>query len=629
MTFALFGIDIINYAGFWLLLLIPPLVLLYFLKLKRPRLAVPSLVLWQQVVNDNRVNSPFQRFKRNILLLLQLILLILLIIAALEPYRKGGVSSSDRLPILIDRSASMGAKDDKGVSRLEIAKREARDLINSLAVDEEVAIIAFGKTAQQVQDFTSNKRLLLDAVDAIEIEDVPSDLSDGMRLADAMWRTERFDRALLISDGNFPEQIDFELPFKLDYQQLAPAGVNMGITALNARRGSEGAWSIFINVSASKDNTGSAELELIQDGESRATQVLSPGPGQGQRVSFSIGASKATSLELRLKVNGFDALESDNVAYLELSPQRPAWVWVSPSLQTYRGAIDVNPDVRLFPQAGSTDAGRDYDLIITDNPDEPKGVTAPVSLHVGYVPKDLEDLIQLKPEPTTVISWHRTNPLLEHVELTDLVILDQAVTAQGLKEGDLENRRYEVIAYGKHGPLALHKREGQKQSFYLLFHTDRSTMPYRVGFPIMVSNTVREAMLAAGLLEVAGDRTGVLPALSLTPAQAYRVRGPAGFDRTEKADTAGTLSGVPAPRVGQYTLSKGDGEAKLGVSLLQPTETLLDTVRQIQFSEMSVTATANVPETPKQLWWLFALMAMAFLLIEWWFFQRRPGGFSK
>ena len=71
-----------NFA--WLALLIPPLVLLYFLKLKRPRLAIPSLVLWRQVLTDQRVNSPFQKFKRHILLWLQLLLLVLLILAAMQ-----------------------------------------------------------------------------------------------------------------------------------------------------------------------------------------------------------------------------------------------------------------------------------------------------------------------------------------------------------------------------------------------------------------------------------------------------------------------------------------------------------------------------------------------------------------
>src|SRR5438105_1447693 len=96
-----------------LALLIAPLVLFYFLKLKRPRLELPSLVLWRQVLNDNRVNSPFQKFKRNILLLLQLLLLILLVLAAMQPYWRGQVGRTHRLPILVDCSASMAALDKR------------------------------------------------------------------------------------------------------------------------------------------------------------------------------------------------------------------------------------------------------------------------------------------------------------------------------------------------------------------------------------------------------------------------------------------------------------------------------------------------------------------------------------
>ena len=58
----------------WLFLLLIPLIVLYFLKLKRPHVRVPSLTLWRQVLQDRRVNSPLRRFKRNLLLLLQLLL---------------------------------------------------------------------------------------------------------------------------------------------------------------------------------------------------------------------------------------------------------------------------------------------------------------------------------------------------------------------------------------------------------------------------------------------------------------------------------------------------------------------------------------------------------------------------
>src|SRR5215210_4200252 len=86
----------------WLLLLLVPLVAFYFLKLKRPRQVIPSLVLWRQVLDDQRVNSPFQRFKRNLLLLLQLLLLALLILAAMQPLLRRAAGGSQRLPVLID-----------------------------------------------------------------------------------------------------------------------------------------------------------------------------------------------------------------------------------------------------------------------------------------------------------------------------------------------------------------------------------------------------------------------------------------------------------------------------------------------------------------------------------------------
>ena len=70
----------------WLALLLVPLVIFYFLKLKRPRLAIPSLALWSSVLNDQRVNSPFQRFKRNLLLLQQILLLVCLVLAAMQPF---------------------------------------------------------------------------------------------------------------------------------------------------------------------------------------------------------------------------------------------------------------------------------------------------------------------------------------------------------------------------------------------------------------------------------------------------------------------------------------------------------------------------------------------------------------
>ena len=66
-------------------LAIPALLILYFLKLRRRELAVSSTFLWKKSIQDLQVNSPFQKLRRNLLLLLQLILLALLLLALARP----------------------------------------------------------------------------------------------------------------------------------------------------------------------------------------------------------------------------------------------------------------------------------------------------------------------------------------------------------------------------------------------------------------------------------------------------------------------------------------------------------------------------------------------------------------
>ncbi len=90
----------------WWFLLLVPLIIFYFLKLQRPRIEIPSLALWRQVINDQRVNSPFQKFKRNLLLLLQVLLLSALILGAMQPYLSRGTEQAQYLPVLIDNSHS-------------------------------------------------------------------------------------------------------------------------------------------------------------------------------------------------------------------------------------------------------------------------------------------------------------------------------------------------------------------------------------------------------------------------------------------------------------------------------------------------------------------------------------------
>src|ERR1700761_9209680 len=64
---------------------VPLLLILYFLKLRRREMPVSSTFLWKKAIQDLQVNAPFQRLRRNLLLLLQLLLLLALILAFSRP----------------------------------------------------------------------------------------------------------------------------------------------------------------------------------------------------------------------------------------------------------------------------------------------------------------------------------------------------------------------------------------------------------------------------------------------------------------------------------------------------------------------------------------------------------------
>ena len=118
--------ELSNMLSWWqwaILAAVPPaIVLLYFLKLKRRPLEVPSTYLWHKSVEDLHVNSIWQRLRNNLLLFLQLAVVLLIFLALLRPSWQALHLTGSRLVLLIDNSASMQATDIKP-NRLEEAKR--------------------------------------------------------------------------------------------------------------------------------------------------------------------------------------------------------------------------------------------------------------------------------------------------------------------------------------------------------------------------------------------------------------------------------------------------------------------------------------------------------------------------
>ncbi|MBM4074177.1 MAG: hypothetical protein FJ267_00860, partial [Planctomycetes bacterium] len=211
------------------------------------------------------------------------------------------------------------------------------------------------------------------------------------------------------------------------------------------------------------------------------------------------------------------------------------------TLESFRNALATVSDLNLYPNSELTPAA--VDLKFAEGP-LASGPESRVNVNVGFVPDSLSKLIDVETGLAEVVDWHRTAPLLQHVQLLDVQIADEPKLASGVSERDFEIAGYEIIAQSRTGPLILEKPSDGRTEFQFLFHPDRSSLIFRVGFPILVQNTIQIALQKAALSEVKAFPTGLLPELKVSPDTEVQVSGPSGFNQLGKSDSNGFLNGI-------------------------------------------------------------------------------------
>ena len=298
---------------------IPSLVILYFLKLRRKSVEVSTTLLWKKSIDDLQANAPFQRLRRNILLLLQLLVLLAALLALAQPQSSAQAGAGTRHVFLVDRSASMKAIDGDagaaGTTRLEAAKRRAIEEVRALrepspialggdaARGDEAMIIAFDASAAEiVQRFTSDKNQLEAAIERIKPTDAPGAIAEAFRLAQAhRARRTVVDNAggsadattlevegqvggppqtfHLFSDGRITD-LDRFLPRPDDGVVYHKVGLenagNLAITGLRAERAYDRRTelSIFAGVQNASAVERAVDVELLLDGTPSAIRTI-------------------------------------------------------------------------------------------------------------------------------------------------------------------------------------------------------------------------------------------------------------------------------------------------------------------------------------------------------------------
>ena len=212
-----------NWWPLALLVCIPIIILLYMLKQKAQEYPFSSSMLWKEIFNNIEATKPWEKLKKNLLMILQILTILLLIVALMAPYLKRGGRRYDNVVLVIDTSASMGIRYNEDHTRLEEAVERAVDYIDSLSETSQVTILTADQEAQIVKTNVTDKAELKKALRGLQVTDLSGDASVAVSVVQSMTSQWEQYQAVFMTDtsmelGNLDAQV---MNLYTDYQNLS------------------------------------------------------------------------------------------------------------------------------------------------------------------------------------------------------------------------------------------------------------------------------------------------------------------------------------------------------------------------------------------------------------------------
>jgi len=604
-----------------------PIILLYMLRLRRQEVKISSTMLWQRLMQDREANTPWQKLRRNLLLILQLLILAALVVALARPFIPVPSVAAGSVALLIDASASMNATDMPGnQTRFEAAQDAALELVGDLGNDDVMTVIAVGANPQVLAPPTNDRVALREAINRAEPSAAAADWNSALALAGASIAGQQDAAIVVISDGGLPVDLP-ALPAETRFVSIGEESANLAISAL-ATRALGDQPQLFAAVTNYGTEAADVILSLEVDGSIITAERLTV--PAGGTTNFSTGELPADAQVIRAELT--PPVEGGSEDYLAIDDQAFA-VYAPPSsgriLLVTEGNLFLRqlltsfPNVEAFQAApDEIPAGEVFDLIILDRviPEElPRGnllfIAPPESTSLFLVEGEFDNTRFLR---------QQSDPILSFIEFDQIAIREAVqVTTPGWAE---------VLVEAEGGPLLLVGDVQGRRVAIITFNLLASDLPLRIDFPILISNLLQWYSPSTAFDAPDGLRPGepvaIRPQATTTE---YRITQPdGGIRRYEVTEEALTFAATTQLGVYDVELLSGDDSQPGGmfaVNLFAPEESRIAPQDRIIIGEAEVGDAITNQDAfgERELWPFLALIALAILIFEWWVYHRGSG----
>ena len=626
--------------------LVPLIVVLYLLKLRRQPAQVSTLMFWQRVTADNRRRALFQRLRQILSLLLHLFIFALLLFALARPELRAFRGSETGLSTLVvlDARARMQARDGGG-TRLDEARGIAASYLRRASVRQPVGLLVVDAAPHVAAGLTDDEKSLLAALDAARSTDAGGRLEDAVTLAGQLLAARPGAHRIVLVTDHAPDLVSGLVPGELETRLVGDAGSpqeNVGLTRLAARPlpGSPETDEVFVEIENFGQQRQSGRVELSFEGRILDVKPYDLAPGERRNDVYPALAARTGIANARGWLLAHlepadktaDAFAPDDDAFAVIPPPRPARVLLVTRgnwfLESLLKADDQIAFDQLAPDAFQPAQAAAFDVVILDDFLPPKlndlAKLPPgnfLFLHRAPLPTDGTEL----PHPL-VTDLDAASPLLRLVKLRDVTVL----RAQAWSLPEAAGWQFNAPVRSLEHPLVVTGERGTQRFAAVAFGATDSDLPLRVAFPLFI----RDAIGWLAGRDAAAETPDAIRAgesVALAAGETLWTRPQRAFQPIDGVPAAETVSGpgVFQPmHNGFYLRTSSDGS----------TRWLAVNTGDRAMSALNGPVGASVPTDPTvglgasggweaiRIWppWVYlALAAFAFCALEWWGFHRR------
>ena len=625
----------LNPAAFYLLGVIPIIVLLHFLKLRRHSYLVPSIMHWLSTDEDRRANVPFQRLRNILLPLLQVLLLLLLTFSVARPVLRRPGFMPGKAIIIVDNSASM-LSEEMGQTRLALAKQTALEQIGQISAGGGIMLMVTQSADTYIQQaFTTDTTQLRRAIENILPTHAPRNLRP---VFDAVTRytDSPQDRIFFISDTleNLP---DVSVPF----HKIAVGGdaENVGIVLLSVDS-VEDRYEVLVRVQNFTDNPKEFNVQLAVENSPLDDRTVSIPPDDAKSVLFSGNPSGLEGKVISVHLGIEDDFSLDNTASAILSGVSPLRILLISDnqksllpelIRTYGKHVELdmvapedyngtgNADIAIFD--GGTSAGR-----------QAFGNYAEVDsrTHLIFInPNGNLPFVQGEPssgELTRIVKTDDAHPLMAGVSLQGLQVREStyrnlplwghslvetekgSLIWLGNPEASIQFLVFEFDAFNPEvSAFAVTIPAGPLFVYQCLAWLEAGTAPLQ---PIVLQEGRTRHAFRTGEEVIIALKNRDTPLHVQKPDETVVTLDNSAFTQTDQ--------------VGVYTLFADDGREleRFTVNLLDAEESVLSHSAAIDEEKTVASLETGIQPIAQEVWRFPALLAFGVLLIEWWFYHR-------